>query len=179
MACLLWLNGCESASKGGDIAAEAASSGASDPVVAGSVRRTLGPALEMTPAGQLGEDRNDDLGLGKRHFRAARFELAERHFRRAVESDPRDLESWVGLAACYDQLRRFDLADRAYEEAQRIGGRRAEILNNRGYSYILRGDYPRASEILLQAQARDPASPYIKNNLELLAASRREGKTIR
>ena len=40
-----------------------------------------------------------------------------------------------------------------------------EILNNQGFSYILRGDYRRARETLLAAQAKDPDNPYIKNNL--------------
>ena len=74
--------------------------------------------------------RNDDLSLGKKQFRAANFGLAERHFRRAVEQYPRDLESWVGLAASYDRLRRFDLADRAYDQAMKIAGPSPEILNN-------------------------------------------------
>ena len=91
---------------------------------------------------------------------------------------PRDLESWIGLAASYDRLRRFDLADRAYDQAIKIAGPTPEILNNIGYSLMLRGDYRRARETLLQAQAQDPSSPYVRNNLELLEASVRKGKAI-
>jgi len=123
-------------------------------------------------------DPNDDLSLGKKYFRAADFGLAERHFRKAVEMHPRDLESWIGLAASYDRLRRFDLADRAYAQATKIAGATPEILNNVGYSYMLRGDSRRAREILVQAQAQDPGNPYIRNNLELLEASFRKGKAI-
>jgi len=122
-------------------------------------------------------DPNDDLSLGKKYFRAADFGLAERHFRKAVEMHPRDLESWIGLAASYDRLRRFDLADRAYAQATKIAGATPEILNNVGYSYMLRGDSRRAREILVQAQAQDPGNPYIRNNLELLEASLRKGKS--
>jgi tetratricopeptide (TPR) repeat protein len=116
--------------------------------------------------------------LGKKYFRAADFGLAEQHFRKAVEMHPRDLESWIGLAASYDRLRRFDLADRAYTQAMKIAGATPEILNNIGYSYMLRGDYRRARETLMQAQAQDPGNPYIRNNLELLDASFRKGKAI-
>jgi Flp pilus assembly protein TadD len=118
----------------------------------------------------------DDLSLGKKHFQAGNFILAERHFRRAVELHPRDLESWIGLAASYDRQRRFDLADRAYDQATKIAGPTAEILNNRGYSYMLRGDPRRARETLLEAQARDPGNTYIKNNLETVEASLRKSK---
>ena len=58
----------------------------------------------------------------------------------------------------------------------KIAGPTAEILNNRGYSYILRGDAKRARETLLEAQGKDPGNTYIKNNLELLEASLRKGK---
>jgi Flp pilus assembly protein TadD len=95
-----------------------------------------------------------------------------------VEQHPRDVESWIGLAASYDRLRRWDLADRAYDQALKIVGPTPEILNNIGYSLMLRGDYRRARETLLQAQAQDPGNPYVRNNLELLEASFRKGKAI-
>ena len=184
-ACLLALNGCETSTKLGDVfqsktetpAGFPSASGADAVSTTGSVRP---PDLQpdAVPKGLLGRDPNDDLSLGKKYFRAADFGLAERHFRRAVELHPRDLESWIGLAASYDRLRRFDLADRAYEQAMKIAGATPEILNNLGYSFMLRGDYRRARETLLQAQAQDPGNPYIKNNLELLEASFRKGKAI-
>ena len=87
-------------------------------------------------------------------------------------------EAWLDLAAAYDRLRRFDLADRAYQNATAILGPTAEILNNRGYSYMLRGDYPHARETLMAAAAKDPKNPYIKNNLDLLNKSFRSGKAV-
>jgi tetratricopeptide (TPR) repeat protein len=202
VACLLWLNGCETSTKLGDLFQSKTDTTASrppppgaDPATTGSTLPPIGDHLitgtvpppppptgelqpDAVPKGLLGNDPNDDLNLGKKHFRAANFGLAERHFRRAVELHPRDLESWIGLAASYDRLRRFDLADRAYDQATKIAGPSAELLNNWGYSYMLRGDYRRARETLLQAQAQDPANPYVKNNLELLEASFRKGKAI-
>jgi Flp pilus assembly protein TadD len=133
---------------------------------------------DNVPKGLLGKDPNDDLSLGKKYFRSGNFGLAERHFRRAVEQHPRDAEAWIGLAAAYDRLRRWDLADRAYDQAMKIIGPTPEILNNIGYSLMLRGDYRRARETLLQAQAQDPANPYVRNNLDLLEASFRKGKAI-
>jgi tetratricopeptide (TPR) repeat protein len=128
--------------------------------------------------GLLGSDPNDDLSLGKKYYRADNFGMAERYFRRAVELHPRDAEAWLDLAAAYDRLRRFDLADRAYGEAKRIIGSTAEILNNQGYSYMLRGDYKRARETLIAAQRKDPANRYVQNNLQLLAKSWRKDKAV-
>lgn len=186
-ACLLTLTGCETSVKLGDLFHSKAespqplpSSAEADPTPTGSVRPPPPDDFQpdAVPKGLLGKDPNDDLSLGKKYFRAADFGLAERHFRKAVELHPRDLESWVGLAASYDRLRRFDLADRAYTQAMKIAGAAPELLNNIGYSYMLRGDYRRARETLLQAQAQDPGNPYIRNNLELLEASFRKGKAI-
>jgi len=75
-------------------------------------------------------------------------------------------------------MRRFDLADQDYERATKVSGVSAEILNNWGYSYMLRGDRARAREILLKARAQDPGNPYVKNNLELLEASVAKNKSV-
>ncbi|MBV8823524.1 MAG: tetratricopeptide repeat protein [Hyphomicrobiales bacterium] len=117
-------------------------------------------------------DLESDLNLGKRHFREGEFGLAEKHFRRAVEKglpDARDAaEAWLGLAASYDRLRRFELADRAYARAIAIVGPAPEILNNQGYSYLMRGDYAHARVKLNEARAKDPANPHVLANLDLL-----------
>lgn len=126
----------------------------------------------------LGTDPNDDLSLAKKYFRQGGFGKAEEHFRKAVELHPRDAEAWVGLAASYDRLRRFDLADRAYRQAAKIIGQTPELLNNQGYSYMLRGDYRRARATLLAARRKDPQSLYIRSNLELLEESQRKHQAI-
>lgn len=111
----------------------------------------------------------DDVSLGKHYYRTGNFGLAEKHFRAAAESQPHNAEAWLGLAAAYDQLRRFDLADRAYAQAIRIVGERVEIINNQGYSYMLRGDYRRARERLMLANVKAPDNPQVQANLQLLA----------
>ena len=179
VACLLWLNGCETSTRLGDMfqSNTAATPGASqdEPAITGSLPPK--PREERSAAAApRSSDPNDDVSLGKKYFGAGNFGLAERHFRRAVELHPRDVDSWIGLAASYDRQRRFELADRAYDQATKIAGPTAEILNNRGYSYMLRGDQRRARETLLEAQTRDPNNAYIKNNLELLEANLRKSK---
>lgn len=128
--------------------------------------------------GLLGSDAYDDLSRGKLQFRHGNYGLAEKHFRHAVELHPRDAEAWLGLAASYDRLRRFDLADRAYAQAIRIVGPTVEILNNQGYSYMLRGEYQRARATLHKARRKDPANKFVANNLRLLNESVRLGKAI-
>jgi len=144
----------------------------------GATTGTVPPPLGVSSSRMLGSDPYDDLSLGKKYYRASNYGLAEKHFRRAVESHPRDAEAWLDLAASYDRLRRFDLADRAYGQAVGILGPTVEILNNQGYSYMLRGDYKRAHAALAAAQRKDPANKYVQNNLRLLEESYRSGKTV-
>jgi tetratricopeptide (TPR) repeat protein len=190
VAGLIWLAGCETSMKLGDMFAKRGDDPLTtaaipetepngDPVTTGSVGPL--PPRQPSPGGSglLGEDPYDEVSLGKKYYRAGQFGIAEKHFRRAVEHNPKDAEAWVGLAASYDRMKRFDLADRAYAQAVALIGDTPEILNNKGYSYILRGDYARARRTLLAAQARDPNNPYIKNNLELLARSATRGKAVR
>jgi tetratricopeptide (TPR) repeat protein len=136
------------------------------------------PVAPMATPGLLGDDPHDDLQRGKRYFRHNDFGLAEKSFRTAVQKHPRDAEAWVGLAASYDRLRRFDLADRAYGQAIHLIGPTVEILNDQGFSYMLRGDYARARQKLQQARATDPRNPYVQANLQLLEQSVREHKAI-
>lgn len=180
----LWLAACSTAqnklAQGTDPDhpfATAAADAAADPTTTGSVPPPLGvPAA--SEKGLLGSDPNDDLSLGKKQYRANNYGLAEKYFRHAVEQHPNDAEAWLGLAASYDQLRRFDLADRAYKQATHILGETVEILNNEGYSYMLRGDYRRARAKLRAAQRKDPGNKYVANNLKLLNKSWRKGKGI-
>ena len=193
-ACLLWLTGCETSTKltsflGGQRGEPDTTASINDPAnpadpeTTGSVAIASGapqadPVLNAASPKMLGKDPYDDLNLGKKYFRSANFGLAEKHFRRAVELHPHDAEAWVGLAASYDRLKRFDLADRAYAQAAGIIGETPEIMNNKGFSYILRGDYRRARRTLEAAQAKAPDNPYIRNNLVLLEKTQRRGKSV-
>jgi Flp pilus assembly protein TadD len=122
---------------------------------------TLPASVEPFPDDQV-------LAVAKQHFRDGNYGNAARYYERAVEVSPTNGEAWLGLAASYDRVRRFDLADRAYHEAAQLVGERAEYYNNVGYSYLLRGDVVKARANFLRAYELDPASVTINNNLDLL-----------
>jgi Flp pilus assembly protein TadD len=111
--------------------------------------------------------------LGLEYFQKGAYGTANRYFRDAVEKAPEDAEAWIGLAASYDKLRRFDLADQAYVQAIKLTGETVQILNDRGYSYLLRGDLPKARLQFLKAYQLDPTNPTVVNNLQLLDSSYR------
>lgn len=108
------------------------------------------------------------LEQGKLHFQNQQYGLAERYFRQAVEQDPNNAEAWLNLAACYDQLRRFELAQRAYDVAIKQLGHTAAVHNNLGYHFYLRGNLPEAKRHFAAAYELEPDNPYIRNNLHLV-----------
>lgn len=109
-----------------------------------------------------------DIDTGKKQFRDANYGLAEKNFRRSVETDPSNAEAWLGLAASYDQLGLFNRSDRAYEQAIKLVGPKPAILNNQGYSQMLRGNNREARKLLKKAARMAPDNARIKGNLELL-----------
>jgi Flp pilus assembly protein TadD len=112
-----------------------------------------------------------DLDAGKAQFRDANYGLAEKHFRKAVELRASNAEAWMGLAASYDELGRFDFADRAYEQLLKITGRDPHVVNNMGYSQLLRGNKKKATELLNEAKRGLGDSKVVEANLALLAQS--------
>ena len=139
---------------------------------------TNGPEAS-TPATATVEDPGDvkyypsdePLRLGMEYFARGQYGISQRYFRDAVEKAPKDITAWIGLAASYDRLRRFDLADQIYAHAIKLTGETVQILNNQGYSYMLRGDLAKARLKFQKAYELDPTNPTIVNNLELLKSS--------
>src|SRR6266403_311707 len=116
---------------------------------------------------------DEPVRMGLEQFNRGNFGLSQRYFKDAVEKAPKDLTAWVGLAASYDRLRRFDLADQAYLQAIRLGGETVQILNDQGYSLMLRGNLSGAGKKFMKAYSLDPGNPVIANNIQLLDGSRR------
>ncbi len=109
-----------------------------------------------------------DLNEGKQQFRAANYGLAEKHFRKAVELRADSAEAWMGLAASYDQLGRYDFADRAYDQLLKITGRKPQVLNNMGYSQYLRGNNKKARQLLLEAKKGMADTTVVDANLAMV-----------
>ena len=134
----------------------------------------VAPTATVQNAGDIKYYPSDEpLKLGLEYFKKGSYGIANRYFRDAVEKAPKDAEAWTGLAASYDRLRRFDLADQAYAQAIKLTGETVQILNDRGYSYLLRGDLGKARVKFMKAYQLDPTNPTVINNLQLLNASYR------
>jgi Flp pilus assembly protein TadD len=136
---------------------------------------------QLLPGGMTAEDAqfypsDNYIRTAKVSFKNGDYGSAALNYQQAVQAAPKDTEAWLGLAASYDQLRRFDLADQAYQHVMVLGKDNPAVLNNAGYSEMLRGNYTSARRFLLRAQQLDPQNPYIQNNLALLNDSERNIK---
>lgn len=61
------------------------------------------------------------LALGSSYFRATRFSDAEKAFKATIDIDPKSGEAWNNLAALYLFTGRFDEADHAVMNAEKLG----------------------------------------------------------
>jgi Flp pilus assembly protein TadD len=114
---------------------------------------------------------DEPVRLGIQRFQEGNFGLAQQYFQDAAEKTPKDPAAWVGLAASYDRIGRFDLADKSYASAVKLVGHTPSILNNEGYSYMLRGDLKSARAKFEAALRLDPGNATATNNLALLNQS--------
>ena len=140
--------------------------------ISSPVSETPAPTLAVQhPADVKFLPSDEPLRLAVEYFDRGDFGTAARYFEDAVTKAPKDASAWVGLAASYDRIGRFDLADRAYKQAIKLVGETTEILNDEGYSYILRGRLVEARRKLEAAHKREPNNEVVNNNLKLLDSS--------
>lgn len=109
------------------------------------------------------------LQKAKQNFRDGNYGLAERFYRQAIEEQPRNVEAWLGLAASHDRLKRFDLADKAYDAVIKLVGRTPTVLNNLAYHEMLKGNFALARRHLEAAIHADPGNPHVQSNMKLLS----------
>jgi Flp pilus assembly protein TadD len=112
-----------------------------------------------------------DIENGKNHFRNGDYGYAAAYYKQAVDLSPGSAEAYFGLAASYDQLRRFDLSDRVYATLLTLTGPSAQYYNNLGYSYLQRGDNRRALANFQRARALDPANETVASNIDMLTGT--------
>jgi Flp pilus assembly protein TadD len=163
--CLGPLGACSSTPQFGST--WSANSNAAAKAPASGVAQTTGAVAQS--AGPGSNDKGDDLQRGKKYLRGNNYALAEQSFQSAVDKHPDSAAAWIGLGTSEDHLHKLDLADHAYDQAMRLVGPTVEVLNGQGYSMMLRGDYAQAQKKFEEAEAKDPANPYVQTNMRLLA----------
>lgn len=96
---------------------------------------------------------------------------ADRWIGQATARPDASWRAWNALGVLADRRHDFEAADRAYGKAAESAPDESELVNNIGWSMLLRGEWASAAAILERAHALDPASARIANNLELARAA--------
>ena len=89
----------------------------------------------------------------------------------ATESPNAGWRAWNARGVIADMTNDWPTADSSYERALALAPERPEVVNNRGWSHLLRGDWQGAVTDLERAAAADPKSVRAANNLELARAA--------
>jgi tetratricopeptide (TPR) repeat protein len=79
--------------------------------------------------------------------------------------------AWNARGVLADLNRDWEGADAAFAHAAELAPKRAEVVNNQGWSRLLRGDWRQAQRYFERAAALDPKSRRIASNLELARAA--------
>ena len=112
-------------------------------------------------------DASDPVERGRALVLTGQYGLAIEELSEAVTRDPGNARALSLLAVSYAQVKRFDLADRYHAQALEIDPSSVVVLNNWGYSYLVRGDGGRAGDLLARAAAANDGRPVVAANLAL------------
>jgi tetratricopeptide (TPR) repeat protein len=85
----------------------------------------------------------------------------------AVDSPTASWKAWNARAVLADLAHDWPMADHCYARASEIAPEQGEIINNQGWSLLLRGDWAGALLRFERAAALKPSSARVSNNLEL------------
>jgi Flp pilus assembly protein TadD len=100
-----------------------------------------------------------------------RLSSAESLVDKAITSGNASWKAWNAKGVLLDFRGDWEGADKAFANASKMKPDEPDILNNRGWSLILRGKWEEAINPLEQALILDPKSSRIQNNLELARAA--------
>jgi Flp pilus assembly protein TadD len=89
----------------------------------------------------------------------------------AISSPAASWRAWNAYGTLADLGGDWPTADRSYAKAAELSPGRAEMINNEGWSHVLRGEWATALPFFEDASKRDPGSQRIANNLELVRAA--------
>ncbi|NNE82529.1 MAG: tetratricopeptide repeat protein, partial [Alphaproteobacteria bacterium] len=107
------------------------------------------------------------LAQGREQFSQGNYGIAIDSFNAAVNLDRNSIRALNGLAASYDNLGRFDLAQRYYASAIALDPNSAVTMNNAGYSQLMQGNVEDAMRLFEVAAKLDPENSRIIANTEL------------
>ena len=135
----------------------------------GRDREALTRYQQLLKANPGDRQMNENAGIAA--LRIGEIAVAGPLIDRATPGSGGTWRAWNARGALADLGRDWKAADAAYARAGQIFPEQAEVINNQGWSRLLRGDWRGAVGFFEQAAALDPKSERIANNLELARAA--------
>ena len=106
--------------------------------------------------------------LGELHLAGDNWNLAEKHFARAIAAEGKLASSYLKLAEVYHQHQDIDRQKKILQVCTTQAPEFIEAYTRLGSLYFEQGDMQKAIDLLEPAVARNPESPVLANNLAWL-----------
>lgn len=107
------------------------------------------------------------LELGRAHIARGQAFYGVAPLERARDLAPRDWRTYSLLGVAYEQVRRFDDARAAWNQALTLSPDNPDVLANAAAAALTQGDAPGAETLLRRAAAQPTASAKVRQNLAL------------
>ena len=113
------------------------------------------------------ESASSNLALAREEFGRGNYGNAIELLEKELSQRPTSISALNGLGACYDQLGRYDIAQRYYFRALDLAPESSQTLSNLGYSYTRQGRHSDAVAVLELALQKDDGNQVAANNLSI------------
>ena len=110
-------------------------------------------------------------GAGLSALKLGQWARGRKWIEQATAMPDASWKAWNALGILADVRSDFRAADRAYDKALQLSPDEPDLLNNFGWSLMLRGRWADAVRILERGRRIDPRSSRLQNNLELARAA--------
>ncbi len=115
-----------------------------------------------------------NLDIARAEFGRGNYGNAIEYLEKELAQKPASVAALNGLGACYDQLGRYDVAQRYYFRALDLSPESSRTLSNIGFSYLQQGRHREAVALLELALQKDGGNQVAVNNLALARAGLEE-----
>lgn len=133
-----------------------------------------GPELQVRPqAASAPEPAQDRLAHAASLYARGEYALAIEAYRKTIRYEPRNAAAQAGLAASYDRIGRFDLADRYFQLALAIDPRNPRLASIYAQALERHGYMQQAADVLRLASA-DASGARVATATEAAGASEAE-----
>jgi Flp pilus assembly protein TadD len=108
------------------------------------------------------------LELGRAHIARGQAFYGVAPLEKARDQAPRDWRAYSLLGVAYEQVRRFDDARVAWNQALALSPDNPDVLTNAAMAAMTQGDAPAAETLLRRAVAQPTASAKVRQNLAMV-----------